>query len=91
MHEYGLSLSEALDIPSRIAADLMGAALKRKKTEMELLFITEENMAGLIQIKIAELFTGKEIKYDKPYKDQKKQLAKISDEQVRKLEALSRL
>ena len=91
MSEYGLSLSDALDVPSPVAIDLLRCAVERKKNEIKFSFIQAENLANLIQIKVSELLTGKKVNYDKPYEDAKVPLAKITDNQINQLAKMSRL
>ena len=92
MAEYGLSLSEALDIPSGIATDLLHSAIKRKTNEAEYLFIQAETLANLIQIKVSELLTGKPVKYDTPFKNKKPaKTTPLGDAQIAALSGMSKL
>lgn len=83
MAEYGLTLDEALDIPEAVAADLLQHAYERS-------FIQAENLAILIQLKVAELLTGKKQKYARPG-DQKKpggQMKPMSPAELNKLQGM---
>ena len=92
MAEYGLSLSEALDIPSGIATDLLHSAVKRKTNEAEYLFMQAETLANLIQIKVSELLTGKPVKYDTPFKNNKPaKTTPMSNSQISALAGMSKI
>ena len=92
MAEYGLSLSEAIDVPSGIATDLLHSALKRKKAEAEYLFLQAETLANLIQIKLAELLSGKPVKYDSPFgKEKPAKTTPLGGAQIAALSGMSKL
>ena len=92
MAEYGLSLSEALNIPSGIATDLLHSAVKRKTNEAEYLFMQAETLANLIQIKVSELLTGKPVKYDTPFKkDKPAKTTPMSNSQISALAGMSKI
>lgn len=83
MHEYGLTLSEAIDIPDAIASDLLRHASRRR-------FYEAENQATLIQAKVSELLTGKKAKYQRPddAAAQQKEETPMSEAALNKLERL---
>ena len=60
MSEYGCSLREALDYTDEQSATLLVSAGRRS-------YIHQENQAILIQIKIAELFSGKKVEMERPF------------------------
>ena len=94
MHEYGLSLSEALDIPSAIASDLLYSAGERRRTEAEMYFGRSETLANLIKIKVSELLSGKPVKYDSPFKSKNNQPVKntpMTDAQMSALAGMSKI
>ena len=92
MAEYGLSLSDALDIPSGIANDLLRCVVKRKENEAKYLFMQAETLANLIQIKFSELLTGKKIKYDAPFKDKKPaKTTPLKESQIAALAGISKI
>jgi len=92
MHEYGLSLSDALDIPSDIATDLLYSAGERKRTEAEISFSKAETLANLIKIKVSELLTGKAVKYDTPFKkDKPAKTTPMSNSQISALAGMSKI
>ncbi len=87
MHEYGLTLDEALDVPSAVTVDLLKHAKRRS-------FIDHENLAALIQVKVGELLTGKPAKYQRPFEEEKGYRdvkTPLHDAAVNKLMGLSKL
>ena len=87
MHEYGMSVDDALDIPNVVAVDLLKHSKRRR-------FIDHENLAVLIQAKVGEILSGKPVKYKRPFEDEDGYSAPttpLNDIAINKLMGLSKI